>query len=274
MVINPIHQRLIYCFSATDVVASTTMISLYHAATRGGRINQQTLLLSVSAITGTTAAILLSRRQVESECSKEDEIKNYWIANFHSFTSDVAPLRQPRVLTQKQYDIHDGLSNHIGSSMPTILATSPIATGINVENNEVPTSRRWTFKWGSYQTTYSDESVTTTWLERIGKTFFVITRGVEIALRLSPLMILTPTAVVVSAADSFLKRMHNQKMNILSTSGESRRDDDGDLFVKQFGVAQIRSVYPGQTWASNLAWRYTLYTLQSLGPAFCKLGQW
>jgi hypothetical protein len=67
---------------------------------------------------------------------------------------------------------------------------------------------------------------------------------------------------------------NQKKSDILSISGESSRDDDGDLLVKQLEIAHIRSVYPGQTRASNLAWRYTLYTLQSLGSAFCKLGPW
>jgi len=57
-------------------------------------------------------------------------------------------------------------------------------------------------------------------------------------------------------------------------------DGNGDIddpFAAQYrDHSSSRSAAPRQssTWVSDLSWRYALHALQSLGPAFVKLGQW
>mmetsp|Transcript_28175 Transcript_28175/g.45732 ORF Transcript_28175/g.45732 Transcript_28175/m.45732 type:complete len:562 (+) Transcript_28175:53-1738(+) len=87
----------------------------------------------------------------------------------------------------------------------------------------------------------------TRWLQRLRHAAFVIWRGIEIVVMFSPLVVLAPAAAIVSYADSSWKRLlghtnHNLQHN--------------------------------SSFASNIAWSYTLFSLQYLGPAFVKLGQW
>ena len=63
----------------------------------------------------------------------------------------------------------------------------------------------------------------------------------------SPLVVLAPAAAIVSYADSIWKRL-------LGHTNKNLQHDS--------------------SFASNIAWSYTLFTLQHLGPAFVKLGQW
>ncbi|KAL7536623.1 hypothetical protein ACHAXR_007289 [Thalassiosira sp. AJA248-18] len=143
------------------------------------------------------------------------------------------------------------------------------------------------------------------WLQRIGQTFFVITRGIEIVARLSPLLILTPTSMVVSIIDPLLSKGYfyfvglckkwNDNINVKTTfpvmdahdddyhHREQEKTDDILFATHQFqdfnsnnnNNLMIPHNIPHQaTWASNLAWRYTIHTMQCLGPAFCKLAQW
>ena len=65
----------------------------------------------------------------------------------------------------------------------------------------------------------------------------VAIRSTEIALRLSPLLILTPAAILAASRATNANNPNNNK-------------------------------------TSELAWNYTLYTVQSLGPAFVKICQW
>lgn len=233
------------------------------------RVNEHTLFISASALTGAFA--MVSHHQGHNaECSSESVRGRHNRFPFH----DVQIRSVSNSLHQSRYLRHDtqyGMHN-ANNPMPVILATSPVVS--NATDKQM-TSRWWRFRLWSPQCTTLDESSKPSWLQRIGKTFFVVARGVEIVMRLSPLVVLTPTAVLVSSADSYIRRIVNRKKNIiLSTSGELIRVDDNDMFVKQFEVAGLPKTYEGDNWASNLAWRYTLYTLQTLGPAFCKLGQW
>jgi len=111
----------------------------------------------------------------------------------------------------------------------SILASSPTAVSKPIKH------KWWKFKWWQkntkqqYNTSIEKQS---SWWNRIGKTFFVITRGIEITIRLCPLIVMTPTAMLVSRC------------------------------------------FRESTWVSDISWGYTLHTLQCLGPAFVKLGQW
>lgn len=113
----------------------------------------------------------------------------------------------------------------------SILASSPTAVSIKPIKH-----KRWRFKWWQKNTKQQyDTSINkkqSYWWNRIGKTFFVLTRGIEITVRLCPLIVMTPTAMLVSRC------------------------------------------FRESTWVSDISWRYTLHTLQCLGPAFVKLGQW
>ena len=99
----------------------------------------------------------------------------------------------------------------------------------------------------------------------------MITRGIEIVVRLSPLVILTPTAVAVSYIHPVWKRYTHQREE---DNLQSLLTLDG-LQTNSNGNNPICTCQQCTTsWVSNLSWRYTLHTLQSLGPAFVKLGQW
>ena len=159
------------------------------------------------------------------------------------------------------------------TSTPIMLATcsstnAPLVDAINIEQPAQSTRRLW---WWRLKLKHK------TWWKRIGQTFFVIARGIEIVARLSPLLILTPTAMVVSYIDPIWKRCTNfgvpkKEKNdlepLLTIEGLEKSDDD--IYTMQF---QDSAYHHTSTWAS-LAWSYTLHTLQCLGPAFVKLGQW
>mmetsp|Transcript_16723 Transcript_16723/g.31509 ORF Transcript_16723/g.31509 Transcript_16723/m.31509 type:complete len:688 (-) Transcript_16723:183-2246(-) len=135
------------------------------------------------------------------------------------------------------------------------------------------------------------QSTTPSWWKRIRQTFFVITRGMEILARLSPLLVLTPTAIAVSYIHPIWRKyaptlFYLPSLTIESSSNRSQLDrkDNDDIFTMQFQGSNITSQqqqnqqqyhhHHNTTWASDLAWTYTLHTLQSLGPAFVKLAQW
>ena len=174
-----------------------------------------------------------------------------------------------------------------------------------------PTQARrwWRFHWWhdgtqhnhpttSYTTTTHN---TTLWWKRIGQSFFVITRGLEIIIRLSPLIVLTPTAMIVSYIDKTSRSIfwygtwkRNYHIGPLTTSSPPHVLSLSDLqvhdniYTTQFQeesnisssstsslLQQHHNNYQTPTsWASDIAWSYTLHTLQCLGPAFVKLGQW
>jgi len=134
------------------------------------------------------------------------------------------------------------------------------------------------------------QSTTPSWWKRIRQTFFVITRGMEILARLSPLLVLTPTAIAVSYIHPIWRKYAPTlfclpSLTIGSSSNQSQLDrkDNDDIFTMHFQGSNTASQHHNQqqynhhhntTWASDLAWTYTLHTLQSLGPAFVKLAQW
>ena len=243
-------------------------MSLFQAMRAGG-ISRQALFVSASTLTG--AATIVS-------CRREDGMANdaYNAASLGEHRNSVArPLRSFCLRNEHAKHVFHLPERVIDESnlKPMILATSPMTTHANDTSLTQKRQSRWEFHWWPYHHNSGDEKSETTWFQRISKSIFVITRGVEIVIRLSPLLILAPTAVFVSSTNSFVEWMvrRPKKYGIISTSSSI---DDGDLFVHQFEMARITTVYPDETWASNLAWRYTLHTIQSLGPAFCKLGQW
>lgn len=115
-----------------------------------------------------------------------------------------------------------------------------------------------------------DRQNETRWLQRLGQritnTVFVIWRGAEIVVVFSPLVLLAPTAMIVSYADSIWKRICGYINNgsKLLTSGQSTTP----------GSLVRHRINHDSTFATNIAWSYTLFSLQHLGPAFVKLGQW
>ena len=111
--------------------------------------------------------------------------------------------------------------------------------------------------------------------QRIGQTLFVTTRGIEIMARLSPLIILTPTAMAVSYIDRISRNVIIQRRRRIKEV-DVRLGDDAS-FVPRFRQLCTLPRHDARfrtTWASDVAWRYLLWTLQCLGPAFVKLGQW
>lgn len=71
----------------------------------------------------------------------------------------------------------------------------------------------------------------------------VLLRTSEIGIRFSPLILLAPAAILAS------------KSNNNSFNNNSSNKNDASIL-------------------SNIAWKYTLYTIQKLGPAFIKISQW
>ena len=113
--------------------------------------------------------------------------------------------------------------------------------------------------------------------QRVKETVFVIWRGTEIVLMFSPLVILAPAAYIASYANTLWKRLLGNGSNgfMQVTSGikeehakatdelsDASHHRDGDGFKQN------------RTFVSKIAWSYTLFTLQHLGPAFVKIGQW
>jgi aarF domain-containing kinase len=111
--------------------------------------------------------------------------------------------------TYRNNRIQNSLQETDDHSASVILACSSVAA-----NNDPTLLRRW-LRW--FQR----------WLQTVWKAFLVATRITEVAVRLSPLAILTPAAVL-----------------------------------------------SGSRQLSNLAWRYTISTMQGLGPVAVKFCQW
>lgn len=111
--------------------------------------------------------------------------------------------------------------------------------------------------------------------QRIGQTFFVTTRGFEIMARLSPLIILTPTAMAVSYIDRTSRNVIIQRRQRIKEV-DVRLGDDASFVprFRQLCTLPRHDTRFRTTWASDVAWRYLLWTFQCLGPAFVKLGQW
>ena len=243
-------------------------MSLFFQTMRVGRLIPQSFLISASVITSGMATSLSCRCEDENLSS---DVVSYLDEQNNSLLDH---LSARRALIGLSTQMLDKISNKYLHCNSTILATFP-RTDSSSDNQEIGKTRWWTFHLWSPQSQSSTNK--TTWLERICKTFFVITRGVEIVVRLSPLLVLVPTSLLVSRADSLVRQLWQPKRSIiLSTSSEMSEvdDDDDDVYIKQFEISHARGSYVGQTWASNLAWMYTLHTLQALGPAFSKLGQW
>ena len=171
-----------------------------------------------------------------------------------------------------------------------ILCSSPILVDPAIKHHR-PTSAKpkkwWRLQWRQKASTDKRKNNNKlSWWQRIGQTFFVITRGVEIVVRLSPLIILTPTAIVVSYITPFWKRYIFQQnednmQQLLTIDGlQENGNSGGDIYATQFQESNLAhsdhatTILSSSTWASDLAWQYTLHTLQCLGPAFLKLGQW
>ena len=76
----------------------------------------------------------------------------------------------------------------------------------------------------------------------------VLFRTSEIGIRLSPLIILTPAAILAS---QHLDEQINKTINVHN--------------IHSLKATSIMS---------DIAWKYTLYTIQKLGPAFIKVSQW
>lgn len=90
----------------------------------------------------------------------------------------------------------------------------------------------------------------------------ILFRTSEIGIRLSPLIVLTPAAILASSETSYVDHSNNEKKNY-----ESNNNNNGTAIQKQEAQAK-KSIL------SNIAWKYTLYTIQKLGPAFIKISQW
>jgi aarF domain-containing kinase len=112
--------------------------------------------------------------------------------------------------------------------------------------------------------------------QRIGQTFFVTTRGIEIMARLSPLIVLTPTAMALSYIDRLCRKAILQRRQQRINDADVRIGDDASFVprFRQLCTLPRHDTRFRTTWASDVAWRYLLWTLQCLGPAFVKLGQW
>ncbi len=116
------------------------------------------------------------------------------------------------------------------------------------------------------------------WLQilstRVKNTVFVIWRGVEIVVMFSPLIILTPTALIASYTSAIWRRIvdRTNTNSILLTSGYV---DDKQHNTTSVCEVEIHNSYTNhETFPSNIAWGYTIFALQYLGPSFVKLGQW
>ena len=89
----------------------------------------------------------------------------------------------------------------------------------------------------------------------------VLFRTSEISLRLSPLIILTPAAILAS------KCLDNN--NILSKSEHNNNSYNNNNYNNYNNYNNHNTSV-----MSDVAWKYTLYTIQKLGPAFIKVSQW
>jgi aarF domain-containing kinase len=111
-------------------------------------------------------------------------------------------------------------------------------------------------------------------LERIKNTVFVIWRGGEIVVMFFPLIILAPTAFLVSYTNCIWKRLCDCTNNDGSICLTSAPMEQSKADACDESLHHSNNHDADATFASNIAWGYTLFTLQYLGPAFVKLGQW
>jgi len=150
---------------------------------------------------------------------------------------------------------------------------SPLGGESSVSSGASPTARRhrWTVilgkwaRWGGAARSNDTDVSSSSWWCRF-QSVFIALRGLEIVLRLAPLAVLAPTAWLVDCV--------SPRRNELESDGD--KPALTRQFTRQFQSMtslQERNMNSGN-WASNLSWRYTLYSLQNLGPAFVKLGQW
>lgn len=150
---------------------------------------------------------------------------------------------------------------------------SPLGGESSVSSGASPTARRhrWTVilgkwaRWGGAARSNDTDVSSSSWWCRF-QSVFIALRGLEIVLRLAPLAVLAPTAWLVDCV--------SPRRNELESDGD--RPALTRQFTRQFQSMtslRERNMNSGN-WASNLSWRYTLYSLQNLGPAFVKLGQW
>jgi len=92
------------------------------------------------------------------------------------------------------------------------------------------------------------------WASTVWDAVLVLMRTTEVVIRLSPLLILTPAAMMLTPTHSSA-----------STSCDESHGHS---------PSHISTINPQTSKASDLAWRYTTYTIQKLGPVFVKLFQW
>jgi len=247
-----------------------------HISCRSGKINlfekvtRQAILIGVGTVTSCSFAASL-----------------YW-ANIKG-ASKHAIRRQ---------DLHFASNHDMGPccTPPTILASSPTLTSaessVHDKGIDIPINVRWNWLMHCFafrrKTRASNESESS-WFLGIKRTYLVLKRSLEIVIRLSPLLILAPTAMLVSRADLLLRGkpttigFGDNCSRLGEHSGEvAREDDEGDFIFlhrfdntdnQQFGRCNTFD-YSHENWATRLTWNYALYTLHSLGPAFVKLGQW
>ena len=163
-----------------------------------------------------------------------------------------------------------------------ILAGSPHQGDISVQQSltKPPRQKWWRLQWWrqkqrQHSKNDTQNNDTPTWWQRLHRTVITLTRGIEIVVRLSPLLILTPTAMLVSNVKSLF---NNDNRSILLHNKREENGNNDDLFAItpfQSNISQQQHHHSNTTtWVSDLSWRYTLHTLQCLGPAFVKLGQW
>ncbi len=264
-------------------------------------------LASTSALLASTTATMIGadKSSCSSKCESDDRNEN------NSMTRASPRYQEPKIAKIA------APSSPLSSNYLVAIDASPQHHNANTGNGvfqhpnfiTTPTQARrwWRFHWwhdgtqhyhpiNSYTTTTNTTNTTNTtlWWKRIGQSFFVLTRGIEIVIRLSPLIVLTPTAMIVSYIDTTSRsiwygtRKRNYNGPSLTTSPhDSPLGDDlqvhDNIYITQFQEETNSSSSSSSlhhhncqttTWASDMAWSYTLHTLQCLGPAFVKLGQW
>ena len=90
-------------------------------------------------------------------------------------------------------------------------------------------------------------------VQRLWDILMVLFRTTEIGIRFSPLVILTPAAILASKRLDELISNQNSK-DIINTKHKNNKNNTSIV--------------------SDITWKYTLYTIQKLGPAFIKISQW
>lgn len=205
---------------------------------------------------------------VETESRSRNENREFLHGHYHE--SSLALLTAARSPSSSPAMIHAATAHQLGN------------IGIESPAKAATTRRWWRLRlWRRSSPPHQSSGekgtiIMSPWWKRIGQTVFVMKRGMEIVVRLSPLLILVPTAAIVSYINPIWRR-HIQfgssytEPEVLTINHEK---DDDMLFAEQFQESNFPHHHRTSTWASDLAWMYTLHTLQCLGPAFVKLGQW